>query len=145
MYINRIGVAALAVAAVLASSGFSLAEEQRFMADLSGASEVPPNDSGGTGTANITYDTDSKELAWTIEYSGLTGPVTAAHFHGPAAEGENAGVAVPIEVAEGTMEGSVTLNDEQAGHLAEGMLYVNIHTDAHPDGEIRGQVKESAM
>jgi hypothetical protein len=145
MQIHRSSAAALALAAVLASSGFALAEEKHFAADLSGASEVPPNDSGGAGTANITYDTDSKELTWTVEYSGLTGPATAAHFHGPAAEGENAGVVVPIEVAEGTMEGSATLNDEQASQLTEGMLYVNIHTGAHPDGEIRGQVKESAM
>jgi hypothetical protein len=142
MPIQHCGAAALALAAVFAFSGFAAAEEKHFTAELSAASEVPPNDSAGTGTADVTYDTDSKMLTWTIEYSGLSGPATAAHFHGPAPEGENAGVAVPIEVAEGTMEGSATLTDEQAAMLTDGMLYINIHTDANQGGEIRGQVKE---
>jgi hypothetical protein len=143
MGIHYSGTAAIALAVALAFAGPASAEEKHFMAELTAASEVPPNDSGGTGTADIAYDTESKELTWTIEYSGLSGPATAAHFHGPAPEGENAGVAVPIEVAEGTMEGSATLTDEQATQLMEGMLYVNIHTEANKGGEIRGQVKEA--
>lgn len=145
MRIHQVGVAACAFAAVLASASIALAEEMHFTADLSAANEVPSNDSAGAGTANVTYDTDSMELTWTIEYSGLIGPATAAHFHGPAAEGENAGVAVPIAVSESPMEGSATLTEDQASQLMDGMWYVNIHTAAHPDGEIRGQVTESAM
>jgi hypothetical protein len=75
-----------------------------------------------------------------IEFSGLSGPVTAAHFHGPAAPGENAGPVVTIDDLESPSEGSATLTDEQAAQLANGQWYVNIHTEAHPDGEIRGQV-----
>jgi hypothetical protein len=142
MRIHHCSVAALALSAVLASAGFAVAEEAHLGAELSAASEVPPNDSGGTGTADVNYDTESKELSWTITFSGLTGPLTAAHFHGPAPEGENAGVVVPIEGAESPLEGSATLTDEQATQLMEGMLYVNLHTDAHPDGEIRGQVTD---
>jgi hypothetical protein len=145
MRIHHSGAAALALAAVLASAGFAAAEEMKFTAELSAANSVPPNDSGGTGTADVTYDTDSMELSWTVEFSGLTGPMTAAHFHGPAAEGENAGVAVPIEGMESPLEGSATLTEEQATQLMEGLLYVNIHTEANPDGEIRGQVTEAAM
>jgi hypothetical protein len=145
MHIHYSGIAACAFAALLASASLASAEQKHFTAELSAASVVPPNDSEGTGSADITYDTDSMELSWTIEYSGLTGAAVAAHFHGPAAEGENAGVAVPIEVSESPMEGSATLTEEQAGQLMDGMLYVNIHTEAHPDGEIRGQVTEAAM
>jgi hypothetical protein len=140
MHIHRSALAAIALGAILASAGFASAEEKKFTASLAAASEVPPNDSAGTGTADVTFDTESKELSWTIEFSGLTGPATAAHFHGPAAEGENAGVAVPIEGTESPLEGSVMLTDEQVAQLEGGMWYVNIHTDAHPDGEIRGQV-----
>jgi hypothetical protein len=145
MRMYRSTVAACAFAAMLAPAGLASAEEMHFTADLSAANVVPPNDSSGTGAADITYDTDSKEMSWTIEYSGLTGPVIAAHFHGPAAAGENAGVEVPIDVSDSPMEGSATLNDSQASDLMGGQLYVNIHTDAHPDGEIRGQVMEEKM
>jgi CHRD domain len=72
--------------------------------------------------------------------SGLTGPATAAHFHGPAEPGKNAGVAVPITPATGPMHGSVTLTDAQASDLLAGHWYVNVHTDANKGGELRGQL-----
>jgi hypothetical protein len=140
MHIHRSALAAIALGAILASAGFASAEEKKFTANLAAASEVPPNDSAGTGTAEITFDTESKELTWTVEFSGLTGPAIGAHFHGPAAEGENAGVAVAMEGVESPLSGSATLTDEQVAELEGGMWYINIHTDAHPDGEIRGQV-----
>ena len=59
-------------------------------AALDGKSEVPPNASAGTGTADIDYDPASKKLSWKVTYSGLSGPATAAHFHGPAEAGKNA-------------------------------------------------------
>ena len=57
------------------------------VADLKAASEVPPNDSKGTGAVTATYDTASKKFTYTITYMNLTGAATAAHFHGPAAVG----------------------------------------------------------
>ncbi|MEO6781607.1 MAG: CHRD domain-containing protein, partial [Bradyrhizobium sp.] len=66
---------------------------------------------------------------------------TAAHFHGPAEPGKNAGVAVAIPSASTSpVEGSATLTDAQAADLEAGKYYVNIHTAANPGGEIRGQV-----
>jgi hypothetical protein len=134
----------LAVATALAATllaGPALAEKVAMKATLNGKSEVPPNDSKGTGTADITYDTASKKLDWKLTYSGLTGPATAAHFHGPADPGKNAGVAVPIPNAGSSpTEGSATLTDAQAADLMAGKYYVNIHTKDHPGGEIRGQV-----
>lgn len=122
------------------------AETVKFAAKLDAAQEVPPTDSKGTGTADISYDTDSKKLEWTVEYSGLTGDATAGHFHGPAAEGEKAGVAVPFEGSLASpIKGSATLTDAQAADLEAGKYYVNIHTAANKDGEIRGQVIKSEM
>lgn len=126
-----------ALASVLAVTSAS-AEMLAFKADLKGASEVPPTDSAATGSATVDVDTATKELKWTIQYSGLTGDATAAHFHGPAAEGENAGPAVDIS---GKIEsGSATLTDAQIADLQAGKLYINIHSEKFPDGEIRGQV-----
>ena len=131
----------MAGCALLALAGSPFAAEMMMKTELSAAQEVPPVESAGTGTADVTYDDATKMLTWTVEFSGLTGPATAAHFHGPAKEGENAGVAIPIEGMESPMKGSATLTDEQAQQLADGLLYVNVHTAANPKGEIRGQVK----
>ncbi len=111
-------------------------------ATLSSAQEVPPNPSAGTGTATMTFNQATRQLTWNVTYGGLTGPATMAHFHGPAAPGANAGVLVPIGGAgmASPASGSATLNDAQAADLLAGRLYVNIHTAAHPGGEIRGQV-----
>src|SRR5258708_40003769 len=80
-------------------------------------------------------------MTWTLTYSGLSAPATAAHFHGPAEPGKNAGVKVPIPNATASpAQGSATLPDEQAADLMAGQYYVNVHTAANPGGEIRGQV-----
>lgn len=137
-------VSAVAVSAALVSASPAVAEMMKMTVTLDGTQQVPPVDSPGKGTAEVTFDTETKKLDWTLEYSGLTGDATAAHFHGPAAKGENAGVAVPIEDATSGAKGTATLTDAQAADLAAGRYYVNVHTAAHPDGEIRGQV-EMAM
>ena len=131
-------ILAAAMMAVLATS--ASAEVIAYKAQLAGASEVPPNNSAGTGTAQVNVDTEKKEVSWTITFSGLSGDATAAHFHGPAAVGENAGPVVDIS---GKIEsGSSPLTDAQLADLEAGRLYINIHTAQFPDGEIRGQVEK---
>ena len=120
------------------------AETFNMKADLKGAMEVPPTASPATGTLTATYDTVSKTLAWKGTVSGLTGPATAAHFHGPAEPGKNAGVLVAAPgVRTGAFEGTAKLTDTQAGSLTAGQVYFNIHTAANPDGEVRGQVMKT--
>ena len=131
--------ATLAFAASVALAGPAFAD--KYKAALDAKSEVPPNASTATGTADIDYDPATKKLSWKVTYSGLSGPPTAAHFHGPAAPGQNAGVALlignnPTSPAKGT----ATLTDAQAADLAAGRWYINIHTAANRGGEIRGQV-----
>lgn len=111
-------------------------------ADLKASAEVPPKDSAGTGSLTATLNTDTNELTYHIEFSGLTGPVAAAHFHGPAAEGANAKPQLPIKGTPITspVDGKATLTAEQAKELVDGKWYFNLHTAANPGGEIRGQV-----
>ena len=136
---TRTMLAMLALGTTVAFAGPAFAEKMK--ATLDGKSEVPPNASAGTGTADIDYDAATKKLSWKLTYSGLSGPATAAHFHGPAEPGKNAGVAVAIPNAtENPAEGSAILTDAQAADLTAGKYYVNVHTAANPGGEIRGQV-----
>lgn len=135
---SHIGGAAIAL--LLAFAAPSYAETVQFKATLNGASEVPPNQSAGTGTVTATFDTATKQLSWKGNYSGLSGPATAAHFHAPAEAGKNAGVAIPITPNTSPFTGSATLTDSQASDLMAGRWYVNIHTAANPSGEVRGQL-----
>ena len=122
----------------------ALAETMSFKADLKGSNEVPPVNTPASGTVTTTYDTVSKRLSWRGNVSGLTGNPTAAHFHGPAEPGRNAGVLIPAPgVINGSFEGSTTLTDDQAKALTAGQTYFNIHTAAHPGGELRGQVTKA--
>ena len=111
-------------------------------ATLSGAQEVPPVNTGGRGEAQVRLDRNTRLMTWDVNFGGLTGPATAAHFHGPAAPGQNAGVVVPIGQGgvPSPARGSATLTEAQAADLVAGRWYINVHTAAHPAGEIRGQV-----
>jgi CHRD domain len=125
--------------------GSASAATLHFQATLDGKSEVPPTTSAGTGQLLATLDTTSKTLSYTLTFENLTGPATAAHFHGPAAAGASAGVAVAIGTAvTSPMTGTATLTDDQIKGLTSGKWYVNIHTDANKGGEIRGQVMRTA-
>jgi hypothetical protein len=122
-------------------SGAARADQINFKADLSGASEVPPVISAGKGTATASLDTATKTLNWTVTYSGLSGPATAGHIHGPAAPGANAGVLVPFTGGlVNPIKGSATLTDAQISDLEAGRTYVNLHTADNKGGEIRGQL-----
>jgi hypothetical protein len=131
----------LTAAALLALTPAAFAATETYTADLKASSEVPANDSKGSGSLNASYDTASKKLTYTVNYKDLSGPATMAHFHGPADTKSNAGVVVPVkDMAPATLKGEATLTDAQAADLKAGKWYFNIHTAANKGGEIRGQV-----
>lgn len=133
-------VTGFACVTALAVATPAMAETVNFKASLDAKSEVPPNDSKGTGSVTATFDTATKKLTWKGTFANLTGPATASHLHGPAEPGKNAGVAVPINATSSPFEGSATLTDAQAADLMAGRYYVNFHTATNKGGEIRGQL-----
>src|SRR5579871_3549080 len=103
---------ALALLGVAAPGRPAQAAPLSFTVALSGAQQVPPVQTAGTGTADLTYDPATQVVTWSITYSGLASPIT----------------------------GKATLTAAQAKQFAAGEWYINIHTKDHPAGEIRGQV-----
>jgi hypothetical protein len=117
------------------------AETLHYHADMTGAAEVPPTASAGTGSLDLTLDTATKTADYTLTWSGLSGPALAAHIHGPAAPGKNAGVVVNFgKDLSSPLHGSAQMTDAQIKELQAGLYYVNVHTAAHMKGEIRGQI-----
>ena len=134
-------VSLLALSLVSTSRG--QVESQPFTATLTGAQEVPSVTTDGTGSATLFFDPTTNALTWSLTFASLTGPATGAHVHGPAAAGSNADIQVDIGAVSGLtspLAGTATLTDAQASDLLAGLLYLNIHTDLNPGGEIRGQV-----
>ncbi len=121
-------------------------DRYKLSGTASGAAERPnPVTSNGTGTITGTYHLEDNMIEYTINWSGISGPPIAMHFHGPADVNTAAGVAVGINVPQGagttgTVTCSATLTDAQEADLLAGKWYFNIHTDANKGGEIRGQV-----
>lgn len=115
-----------------------------FSGKLSAGEEVPPGTSTGTGTLKATFDTKSNLLIWTVTYSGLTGPVVAGHFHGPALLGQNSGVALGFSGSlDSPIKGAATLTPAQAADFISGKWYVNLHTAANKGGEVRAQALQA--
>ena len=115
-----------------------------FRATLNGASEVPPIETKGSGYFTAVYRPSTKVLEYRLNLVGLSGPVTIAYLHGPAAPGENAQKVAPIDIPlyrdRSNIWDGVTLTEEQAAQVVAGLWYVNVMTEKYSDGEIRGQI-----
>jgi hypothetical protein len=138
--------AVIPFAMVIGLGGTSVLEAApvSFQVPLSGAQCVPPVETGGKGTADLTYDPASRVVTWNIPYSGLSSATTMAHFHGPAKQGENGPALIWLSVQgsppANPITGSATLTPDQAKQFSAGTWYINVHTKSYPAGEIRGQV-----
>lgn len=112
---------------------------------LSGSQEVPAKPGSATGSADVSYNKNTKLLSYYVTYSNLSGNPAAGHIHGPAARGANASVLFPFATVpaatSGAVSGSAILTAAQEADLLNGLFYFNIHTAANPGGEIRGQIE----
>ena len=140
---SRRGLVAMVAAAAFAVAGLTgiaaaHAAPVTLTAKLVPVPGAPPT---GLGEAVVTYDPATLMLSWHVTYAGLSGPVLAAHFHGPATPGTDAPPIIffhpPLT---SPIDGSQKLTLDQVSQLLGGLFYINLHTHAFPMGEIRGQV-----
>jgi len=148
---------ALAVIALLLATTTTALAGRNFKAHLRGANEVPPVDTQAQGQLILKASADGTSVTYKLIVANLD-DVTAAHLHlgvvgmnGPVVVGLFQG---PIEgTFSGVLaEGTITADDlvgplegleigDLLDAIADGDIYTNVHTTAHPGGEIRGQVR----
>ncbi|MGZ8939829.1 MAG: CHRD domain-containing protein, partial [Limisphaerales bacterium] len=121
--------------------------DSAFTVYMTGEAERPNPGSNPNGLGTGTLVIEGNTLHIDLRYSGLTGPAIGAHIHGPASAAESTSVLINLQPfnggsfgVSGTMSGAVTLTPAQKAAVLAGKTYVNVHTDANPGGEIRGQV-----
>ncbi|HYG14357.1 MAG TPA: CHRD domain-containing protein, partial [Bacteroidia bacterium] len=120
-----------------------LEAEYAFWGTLEGDQEVPPTGSTAMGwvAASLSHD-KSMVNVWAV-WRGLTGPATSAHFH-MAAPGSNGSVVLDLssQISGNTIVATMPAG-AIAGDLLAGNIYLNVHTAAFPNGEIRAQMMQS--
>lgn len=129
---------ASAMLAASASMASAAEKDEMFMGNFSAEHAAT---SHPTGMVDATLDARTHELTYSIQWFGLSGPVNAAHFHGPAAPDQDAGVVAPIDGPyTSPLKGKIKLDSKQVKELEAGKVYVNLHTAEHPNGEARAQL-----
>jgi Cu/Zn superoxide dismutase len=112
-------------------------------AKLTAKEEIPPQTVKNTkASGSFTLDVTGKKATFTLKFSGLTGPATAAHIH-LGGMGKAGPIVVPLcGPCKSPVKGKATFTAALLKDLKTHKLYVNVHTAKNPSGEIRGQLSE---
>ena len=131
-------VVALAIIALAGAGRLAFAAD--VMVNLTGGEAVPPVTTSASGSGTITVG-DDHSVSGSVTTTAVAG--TAAHIH-MAAAGQSGPVIVPLTKSGDNgwvVAAGAKLTDQQYDAFKAGNLYVNVHSAAHPGGEIRGQLK----
>jgi hypothetical protein len=114
-----------------------------YASDMAASNETtaPIDADAAGGRAQITVDRASRTALYMVHWYNLTGPATAAHFH----KGARGSAGPPIHTISLTGDSTIVgvwtgLTDADLQALANGEIYVNVHTTLNPNGEIREQM-----
>jgi hypothetical protein len=112
---------------------------ETFLAALTPDANVPPGPAGATGDATIEIQADAGRVCQTINYANTGAPLTLAHIH-EGDPGVNGPVVVDLQVLPSGQETCVSGDPAVLNRIVEnpGGFYVNLHTDAFPNGVLRG-------
>ena len=110
----------------------------RFAATLNGASVVPPVTTSASGTATAVYNSDTRILSISINYTGMT--VTSGFVHKGSVT-QNGSTVFPLTITPSPIIYTSTgMSDERVNDLMAGNYYISLRSSAYPFGEIRGQL-----
>lgn len=118
----------------------------RLNATLTGSTEVPgPGDPDGAGTATVNLDVSKREVCYEVSAQKIDRPV-GMHIH-EGERGQSGGIVVPLTTptaTETTTTGCTNVDAALIGRMAAtpGNFYVNVHSDAYPQGAVRGQLSQ---
>lgn len=138
-----LALAALALAAPIGRSVAAQAPAELFFFPLQTEQQVPPAASTASGDAMLSLDALTGIVSVSGDYAGLAGPAFQAHLHGPAAAGTGGPPFALLSVTAGTagtVSGLAFLSQAQVADVRAGRVYLDVHTDVFPGGELRGQV-----
>ena len=142
---RRMFMTIVACMILLIGAGAIQAQIIQFEVLLGGQFEVPPVVTTGNGSGTVTYDTQTKMLTLNVSYQDMEGTVSGAHIHGPALVNQNAGVVWGLTVGSPIQDVLGPLSAAQEQALFADTYYINVHTDLHPGGEIRGQIQNGVV
>jgi hypothetical protein len=125
---------------LLAGISAGHAQTLSLTAHLLGSHAVPQNKSDAFGEGQFRYDAGTGKLDYYLTYDGIA--PSRIDLHGPARADENAASILTFPMSPSPLSGSVTLTKAQADSLLAGTTYVDMHSPAYADGEIRGQIKK---
>jgi hypothetical protein len=117
---------------------------------LTGANEVPPVNTTGSGSADISFDPDMKMIGYEISWSlgSAADSTVGMHFHGSETGSDTTSSPVVIPLSGFTRDNSGSfsgmtreLTDAEVAQLLAGKWYLNIHSGTYPGGELRGNIK----
>lgn len=166
---KRIGLYSLAVTMAVFAAADAAAQGRQVRALLDGFEEVPAISSSGSGLFRASFSGDGQSLSYELHYTGLEGNVAQSHLH-LGQRGVNGGISIflctnlgngpagtqacppPPATVSGTLDAADVLGpngqgisagewDEVARAIRNGAVYVNVHSDLFPGGEIRGQLR----
>jgi hypothetical protein len=129
---------ALAGCLLIAAISGAQAATVSLVAHLLGSGMVPATQSDAFAEAQFSYDSAAHALEYYVNYDGIA-PLKV-DLHGPATAGDKAAPVLDIPLSESPISGTVKLMPGQESELLAGRMYLDIHSQKFPDGEIRGQV-----
>jgi len=109
-----------------------------LVAHLLGSSMVPATQSDAFAEAQFDYDSASHALQYYVNYDGIA--PAKMDLHSPGTAREKAASVLDIPLSESPISGTVKLTPGQESELLAGKMYLDIHSQKYPDGEIRGQI-----
>ncbi len=128
------------VDALLASGQIATTTGRVSITRLDGSQVVPPVNTPATGVAIGRLSQQSLDtVTFRLSLKNLSSSQTSAHLHGPALAGANAPAIATLPTGE-FQDFTVSLTAPQGVDMRNGRLYIDVHTQNNPDGEIRGQI-----